>query len=70
MGATMTAYFLGSMVFGGIGFVAFVYGKKMGLWKTAIIGILLMLYTLFVYDMVYVYGIGIVLTIALFVFKD
>ncbi len=65
-----TAYLLGSLVFGGIGFVAFVYGRKMGLWKTAVIGILLMLYTLFVYDAIYVYGIGIALTIALFLFKD
>ena len=66
----MTAYLLGGLIFGGIGLVAFRYGRRMGLLKTAIIGVLLMFYTLFVDDIVYVYGIGAALTIALFVFKD
>lgn len=66
----MMSYFIGSMIFSGIGFVAFVYGRKMALLKTAVIGVLLMLYTWFVYDPVYVYGIGLVLTVALFIFKD
>ena len=66
----MASFLFGNLIFGAIGFVAFRYGRKMGLLKTSVIGVLLMLYTLFVYDTAYVYGIGVVLTIALFVFKD
>lgn len=66
----LTANLIGGLIFSGIGFVAFVYGKKQGLWKTAIIGVLLMAYPYFFYDFVFVYGIGVVLTISLFIFKD
>ena len=66
----LTANLLGGLVFSGIGFVALAYGKKQGLWKTAVIGVLLMAYPYFVYSVALVYGIGIALTIALFLFKD
>lgn len=65
-----TAILLGGLIFSGVGFVAFVYGKKQGLWKTAVIGVLLMAYPYFFGDVMMVYGIGFALTIALFIFKD
>ena len=65
-----TAVLLGGLIFSGVGFVALAYGKKQGLWKTAVIGVLLMGYPYFFGDVMFVYGIGLALTIALFIFKD
>ena len=64
------ALLIGGFVFSGIGFVAFVFGKKMARLKRAILGVVLMAYPYFVYDTVMVYAIGAVLTICLFVFND
>jgi hypothetical protein len=44
------ANLIGRTVFGAIGFVAFVYGKRMSLWKPMLIGIALMVYPYFVSD--------------------
>ncbi len=57
-------------LFGSIGFVAFVYGKRMHAWKPMFLGLGLMAYTYFVSDALIVYGIGAVLTAALFFFRD
>ena len=61
---------LGALLFSGIGFVAFTYGRKMGQWKPAFIGGLLMCYPYFVPGAGWLYGIGAVLTAALFRFRD
>ncbi len=66
----MAAYWIGNLLFSAIGFVSLYYAKKQGLWKTALIGVLLMCYTYFVADTLILYGIGIVLTICLFVFTE
>ena len=63
-------FLIGSFLFSSIGFVAFVYGKKQGLWKTAVLGVLLMMYSYFVPGTFYVYVVGIALTAALFIFKE
>ena len=63
-------FLIGSFIFSGIGFVAFVYGKKQGLWKTASLGFLLMAYSYFVPSAFYVYVIGVALTVALFIWKE
>lgn len=63
-------FLIGSFVFGAIGFVAFTYGKKQGLWKTALLGISLMLYTWFTPSALYVYIVGIALTAGLFICKE
>src|SRR5207248_8139524 len=42
------ANLIGGFVFGSIGFVAFVYGKRMNLWKPMFLGIALMVYPYFV----------------------
>ena len=39
---------IGGLLFGGIGFVAFVYGKRMARWPMALLGFLLMAYPYFV----------------------
>ena len=59
-----------SLIFGAIGFVAFVYGKKQSIWQPLVIGILLMGYPYFVSDTVPLYVVGIVLTAALYFFRE
>ena len=56
----------GIIVFGAIGLGAFVYGKKSLLPKAIVLGIALMVYPYFVSDVWMIYGIGAVLTTALF----
>lgn len=64
-----TALF-GGLVFGAIGFAAFVYGKKQGSWKPMAIGILLTVFPYFVSNGLALIAIGTVLTVALFIFRD
>ena len=64
------ALLIGGFLFSGIGFVAFVFGKKQARLKTALLGVMLMAFPYFVYDTVMLYAIGAVLTIRLFVFVD
>jgi hypothetical protein len=57
---------IGGLVFGSIGFVAFIYGKRMHLWKPMFCGIVLMIYPYFIGDTWMVYAIGVIGTVALF----
>lgn len=61
---------IGGFIFGSIGFVAFVYGKKMALYKTMFIGLALMIYPYFVSGNWPLYLIGTGLTLVLFFWKD
>ena len=61
---------LGGIIFGSIGFVAFVYGKKQGAFKTLTIGILLMVYPYFITNTPALYAVGVCLSIALFFLRD
>jgi len=61
---------IGNFLFSGIGFIAFVYGKKMTLWKPMAIGLALMIFPYFFSDTWLLYGIGAALTAALFLFRD
>ncbi|MFA5271226.1 MAG: hypothetical protein WC412_02660 [Candidatus Omnitrophota bacterium] len=63
------ANIIGGILFGGIGFVALVYGKKQGSLKAMTIGALLLVYPYFVTNSILLYFIGIVLTIALLIFR-
>ena len=56
-------------LFGAIGFVAFVYGKKNSLWRPMVIGIILIAYPYFVSKALAIYLIGIILTVALYFWK-
>jgi len=61
---------IAGILFGSIGFGAFIYGKKQSSFKTTMIAIGLMAYPYFVSNAVILYIIGIVLTAALFIFRD
>ena len=61
-----TANILASVIFGSIGFAAFIYGKKQTNFKTLAIGVILMVYPYFVQNPIALFAIGTVLTIALF----
>ena len=58
------------LVFSSIGFVGLVYGKKMSLWKPMFIGIALMAYPYFIENTLVVCALGMVGTVALFVWRD
>ncbi len=64
------ANLIGGIIFSSIGFVAFVYGKKMAYWRCMTIGMVLMGYSYVIPDTRAVYLIGAALTAALFIFRD
>ncbi|HTL69813.1 MAG TPA: hypothetical protein VL404_00835 [Candidatus Eisenbacteria bacterium] len=57
-------------LFGSIGFVAFVYGKKEAAWKPLVIGLVLMGYPFAVQDTTLLWVIGSALTASLYFFRD
>ena len=61
---------LAGLLFGSIGFVAFVYGKKQGRWTMMGIGALLLVYPFMVTHTLATWIVGAVLTVALFVIKE
>ncbi len=67
---TNPAALLGSLLFGAIGFGAFMYGKKMVLYKPMIIGIALMAYPYFVPQTWLLYTVGCALCVGLYVFRE
>ena len=64
------ANLIGGLIFGTIGFVAFMYGKKERAAKPLVIGIALMVYPYFVPNTVLAYVVGIALTAALYFWRD
>jgi hypothetical protein len=60
------ANLIGGFVFGSIGFVAFIYGKRMNLWKPMLLGIALMVYPYFVNNDAVMIAIGAIGTAGLF----
>ena len=61
---------IGAVLFGSIGFVAFMYGKKNTEVRPMIIGFLLMGYPYLVRNTLVLYLVGVVLTVALFVLRE
>ena len=59
-----------TVIFNGIGFIAFVYGKKNSEFKPLITGIVLMGYPLFVKDTIMILVVGVVLTVVLYYWRD
>ncbi len=59
-----------NLIFGAIGFVAFIYGKKKSLWRPMVIGIVLMVYPYFLSGTLAIYFIGIGLTAALYFWRE
>jgi hypothetical protein len=64
------ANLIGGFVFGSIGFVAFMYGKRMNLWKTMFLGIALMVYPYFITNDAAMIVIGVFGSTALFFFRE
>ena len=58
------------LIFGAIGFVAFVYGKKNGLFRPMIIGLALMVYPYFISGTFLLYLVGSALTAALYFWRE
>ncbi|HXX40755.1 MAG TPA: hypothetical protein VEI58_00645 [Chthoniobacterales bacterium] len=52
------ANLIGGAVFGSIGFVAFMYGKRMTLWKMMFCGLALMIFPYFIANTIAIYVIG------------
>ena len=68
MPAFSMAELIAGFVFGSIGFVAFIYGKRNDLWKPMFGGLALMAYPYFISNTWALYGIGAALTASLFIF--
>ena len=64
-----TGTIFAGIVFGSIGFVAFLYGKKQSEWKPMAIGVALMAYPYFVSNTILQWAIGALLTLVLFVWR-
>ncbi len=64
------ANLIGGLIFGSIGFVAFIYGKRMHLWKPMLLGIALMVYPYFVNNDKIMIVIGLFGSTALFFFRE
>lgn len=60
------ANLIGGMIFGSIGFIAFVYGKRMQAWTAMFLGLALMIFPYFVNDDIALFAIGTVGTAALY----
>lgn len=60
-----TSSLMAAILFGSVGFAAFIYGKKQSSAKPLAIGILLMAYPYFVQNATIVWLVGIILTAAL-----
>ena len=60
------ANLIGGLVFGSIGFIAFIYGKRMNLWKPMFLGIALMIYPYFISNDIALVAIGAIGTAGLF----
>ena len=58
------------VIFGGVGFVAFVYGKKQSSFKPLVIGIVLIAYPYFVTNTIALYMVGFILCAALYFWRD
>ena len=61
---------IGSLLFGTIGFVAFMYGRKRQAWRTLAIGIVLMVYPYIIPGSLALWGIGVGLTAVLIFWRE
>ncbi len=61
---------LAGVIFGSVGFVAFIYGKRQSRFRPMLLGLSLMIFPYFVTDAIWLYALGSLLTAALFIFRD
>jgi len=64
------ANLIAGFIFGSVGFVAFMYGKRMSQWKLVFSGLALMVYPYFVSNTVALYVIGAVISLLLFFLRN
>lgn len=64
------ANLIGNLLFSSIGFVAFIYGKRLNLWKPMFGGLALMVIPYFIGDTMSLYLAGTAATVVLFFFRD
>ncbi len=62
--------FLAGLLFSSIGFVGFVYGKRLSRWKPMFIGIALMAYPYFIENTISICAIGLAGSAALFFVRE
>lgn len=58
------------LLFGSVGFAAFVYGKKQATWQPMILGVMLMVYPYFIETTWLLYVIGAALCAGLYFWRD
>jgi hypothetical protein len=63
-------YWIANILFGIIGWYAFMHGKREKSWRPMAIGIVLMVYPYFVSNAILTFAIGIALTAALFFWRE
>ncbi len=61
---------IAGLLFSSIGFVGFVYGKRMSLWKPMFLGLALMAYPYFIENTITLCAIGVADSAALFWLRD
>ena len=64
------ANLIGGLLFGSIGFVAFIYGKRMHVWKPMFLGLALMPCLYFVENDFVFFSMGVCGTATLFLFRN
>ena len=70
MGSMSFTNIIGGILFGSVGFIALVYGKKMSSFRTMGLGAVLIVFPYLVSNTIALYVIGSLLTAALFIFRD
>lgn len=70
MPALSFANLMAGLIFGSIGFVAFVYGKRMNVWKPMFLGLALMVFPYFIGNTTWLFATGIFGTALLFLFRN
>jgi hypothetical protein len=63
-------YWIANILFGIIGWYAFIHGKREKSWRPMVIGIVLMVYPYFVSNTLLTFAIGIALTAALYFWRE
>lgn len=64
------ANLIGGLVFGSIGFIAFIYGKRMNVWGPMFLGLALMIYPYFVNNDVILWSVGVAGSVALWFVRN
>jgi hypothetical protein len=70
LGSLSAANLIGGLLFGSIGFVAFIYGKRLSLWRPMFLGLALMVFPYFIEATLPLYAIGSAGSVLLFFLRE